>query len=135
MADKKIRRLISIFIILSLFFAGMYVIADPAEDFFASAGLTGNISESLAPVHSDTYNDAIGTTELPAIHSMELQARSVYQQQYREVHESLSLPCLGIDSVSKRKFHRNHTATYLFCQTQNERMTESVYQSDGKKRI
>lgn len=134
MADKKIRRLISIFIILSLFFAGMYVKADPAGDFFAS-GMTGNVSESLAPVHSDTYNDAIGTTELPAIHSMELQARSVYQQQYREVHESLFLPCFGIDSVSKRKFHRNHTATYLFCQTQNERMTESVYQSDGKKRI
>ena len=134
MTDKGKRRLISIFIILSLFFAGMYVIADPAEDFFAS-GLTGNTSESLAPVHSDTYNDAIGKTELPVIHSMELQARSVYQQQYQEVHESLSQPCLGIDSVSKGKFHRNHTATYLFCQTQNERMTESVYQSDGKKRI
>lgn len=134
MTDKRKRRLISIFIILSLFFAGMYVIADPAEDFFAS-GLTENISESLAPVHSDTYNDAIGTTELPAIHSMELQARTGYQQQYREVHESLSLPCLGIDSVLKGKFHRNHTATYLFCQTQNERITESVYQSDGKKRI
>lgn len=134
MADKRIRRLISIFIILSLFFAGMYVIADPAEDFFA-CGLTGNVSESLAPVHSDPCHDAIGTTELPAIHSMELQARSGYQQQHREVHESLSLPCLGIDSVLKGKFHRNHTATYLFCQTQNERITESVYQSDGKKRI
>jgi len=134
MTDKGKRSLISIFIILSLFFAGVYVNADPAEDFFAS-GLTGNTSESLAPVHSDTYNDAIGTTELPAIHSMELQARSGYQQQYREVHDFLSLPRFGVDSVLKKKFHRNHTATYLFCQTQNERITESVYQSDGKKRI
>ena len=134
MTDKGKRRLISIFIILSLFFAGMYVIADPAEDFFAS-GLTENISESLAPVHSDTYSNVVGTTELPAIHSISLQARSGYQQQYREVHEFLPLPCFGINSVLQGKFHRNHTATYLFCQTQNELITEYVYQSDGKKRL
>lgn len=132
MMHKRIRGLISIFIIFSLFFAGMYVNADLAEDLFASA-LTGFTSENLAPVHSDTYKDAIGTTELPAIHSMELQARSGYQTQYREVHAFLSMPSSGIHSAFKGKFHRNHTATYLFCQTQNERLTESVYQSDGKK--
>lgn len=133
MTDKRIRRRISIWIILSLFFAGMYMNAEPAEVFFAS-GFSGHTAESLAPVHSDTYHDTIGTTGLPAIHNIELQG-SGYQQQYREVNESLVLPCFGIHSVLKGKFHSNHRATYLFCQTQNERITESVYQSDGKKRI
>lgn len=134
MADKKIRRLIGIFIILSLFFAGMYAIADSAKD-LSAFDLAGNPSENLAPVHSDTYSNVVGTTELPAIHSISLQARSGYQQQYREVHEFLPLPCFGINSVLQGKFHRNHTATYLFCQTQNDLITEYVYQSDGKKRL
>ncbi len=134
MTDRKIRRIISIFLIITLFFAGMYTNAFPAEDYFAY-DLTGNTSESLAPVLSDTYNDAIGTTELPAIHSIELQARAGYQQQYREVSEFLSLSCSGIHSISRGKSHQNHTATYLFYQAQNELITEYVYQSDGKKRL
>lgn len=133
MTDRKIRRRISICIILSLLLAGMYVNAEPAGVLFAS-GLSGHTSESLAPVHSGTCHDAIGATRLPAIHNMEVQGAG-YQQQYREVHESLFLSCFGIHSVLKGKFHSNHRATYLFCQTQNERITESVYQSDGKKRI
>lgn len=134
MTDRKIRRIISIFLIITLFFAGMYTNAFPTEDLFAY-DLTGNTSESLAPVFSDIYHDAIGTTELPAIHSIELQARAGYQQQYREVSEFLSLSCSGIHSISRGKSHQNHTATYLFYQAQNELITEYVYQSDGKKRL
>ena len=128
--NKKTHRIISIFLIISLLFAEMYITALPAEDSFAR-----DLSAHSASIQSDINQDAICTTESPAVHSMDLQSLASYQQRYREVHEFLSLPYAGFGSVLRGKSHIYHTTTYLFYRTQNERITEYVYQSDGKKRL
>lgn len=132
--DKKIHRIISIFLAISLFFAGMYVDTVPAEDFFAY-DLTGKMTASLAPLHSDFNRDAICTTESPAVHNTASQSRTKYQQRYREVVEFLYLSCSGFGFVTPENSRIHHTTTYLFYRAQNELITEYVYQSDGKKRI
>lgn len=132
--DKKIHRIISILLAISLFFAGMYVDAVPAEDFFAY-DLTGKMTASLAPLHSDINHDTICTTESPAVHNTAAQSRTKYQQRYREVVEFLYLHCSGLGAIAQEKSCIHHAATYLFYRTQNELITEYVYQSDGKKRI
>ena len=129
MMNKKTHRIISIFLIISLLFAEMYITALPAEDSFAR-----DLSNFVS-IQSDINQDAICTTESPAVHSMDLQSLASYQQRYREVHEFLSLPYAGFGSVLRGKSHIYHTTTYLFYRTQNERITEYVYQSDGKKRL
>ncbi len=131
--EKQIHRIIGIFLAISLLFAGMYMKAIPTEDLFAY-DLTGKMSASLAPVHSDINHDAICTTDLPAVSNSDLQSRTKYQQRYREVIAFLYLQCSGFGSISQRKSCIHHT-TYSFYQTQNELITEYVYQSDGKKRI
>lgn len=108
--------------------------AVPAEDFFAY-DLTGKTGASLAPLHSDINQDAICTTELPSVHNTASQSRTKYQQRYQEVFEFLYFQCAGLGSMALEKSRIHHTATYLFYRTQNELITESVYQSDGKKRI
>lgn len=132
--DKKIHRLISIILTISLFFAGMYVDTVLAEDFFVY-DLTGNTTASLAPLHSDINHDAICTTESPAVHNTASQSRAKYQQRYKEVIEFLYLQCSGFGSAAPENSYIHHTATYLFYRTQNELITEYVYQSDGKKRL
>lgn len=132
--DKKIQRILSIFIAISLLFAGMYADTVLAEDFFAY-DLTGKMTASLAPLHSDINHDAICTTESPAVHNTASQSRVKYQQRYREVIEFLYFQCPRLGSRALEKSCIHHTATYLFYRTQNELITEYVYQSDGKKRI
>ena len=89
MMDKwtqQINRIISIALVISLLFAGMYVDIVPAEDLFVY-DMTGKAAASLAPAQSDTNNDAICTAELPAVQNADLQSRTSYQQQYRETNE------------------------------------------------
>lgn len=134
MMNKKTHKIIGIFLIISLLFAEMYITALPAEDSFAR-DLSGQMAANFVSIQSDINQDAICTTESPAVHSMDLQSLASYQQRYREVHEFLSLPYAGFGSVLRGKSHIYHTTTYLFYRTQNERITEYVYQSDGKKRL
>ncbi|RKI84311.1 hypothetical protein D7V83_05530 [bacterium 0.1xD8-71] len=132
--DKRTHRIISLFLIISLLFAGLYMDAIPAEDFFVY-DLTGTTAASLAPVHTDINTTAICTTASSAVPGIDLQTRARYQQRYREVSEFLYLLYSGSGSISQGKSYIHHTATYLFHRTQNELITEYVYQSDGKKRI
>ena len=80
---QQINRIISIALVISLLFAGMYVDIVPAEDLFVY-DMTGKAAASLAPAQSDTNNDAICTAELPAVQNADLQSRTSYQQQYRD---------------------------------------------------
>ena len=137
MMDKwtqQINRIISIALVISLLFAGMYVDIVPAEDLFVY-DMTGKAAASLAPAQSDTNNDAICTAELPAVQNADLQSRTSYQQQYRETNEFLYLQCFGSRSLSHGNSCIHHITTYLFYRTQAELLTEYMYQSDGKKRI
>ncbi len=137
MMDKwtqQINRIISIALVISLLFAGMYVDIVPAEDLFVY-DMTGKAAASLAPVPSDINNDAICTTELPAVQNADLQTRTNYQQQYRETNAFLYLQCFGSWSVSQGNSCTHHITTCLFYRTQTELLTEYMYQSDGKKRI
>ena len=86
--NKKTHRIISIFLIISMLFAGMYLTALPAEDSFAR-DLSGQTAANLVPIQTDINHDAICTTESLAVHSMDLQSRASYQQRYREVHDFL----------------------------------------------
>ncbi len=132
--DKKIHRIISILLAITLLFAGMYVDAAPAEDFFVY-DLTGKMTASLAPLRSDINHDAICTTELPAVQNTAAQSRTRYQHRYREIVASLCLHCSSLSAIAQEKSCIHYAATYLFYRTQNELITEYVYQSDGKKRI
>lgn len=137
MMDKwthQINRIISIALVISLLFAGMYVDTIPAEELFV-CDITGKAAASLAPVPSDINNDAICTTELPAVQNADLQTRTNYQQQYRETNAFLYLQCFGSWSVSQGNSCTHHITTCLFYRTQTELLTEYMYQSDGKKRI
>ena len=131
---QQINRIISIALVISLLFAGMYVDIVPAEDLFVY-DMTGKAAASLAPAQSDTNNDAICTADLPAVQNPDLQSRTSYQQQYRETNEFLYLQCFGSRSLSHGNSCIHHITTYLFYRTQTELLTEYMYQSDGKKRI
>jgi YbbR domain-containing protein len=132
--DKRTHRIISILLAISLFFAGMYINTLLTKDLFAY-DLTGTMTASLSPIHLDINDDAICTTALPAINNIDLQSQTRYQQRYREINEFLYLLCPDFSAISQGKSYVHHITTYLFYQTQNELVTEYVYQSDGKKRI
>ena len=90
---QQINRIISIALVISLLFAGMYVDIVPAEDLFVY-DMTGKAAASLAPAQSDTNNDAICTAELPAVQNADLQSRTSYQQQYRETIAADAFPAI-----------------------------------------
>ena len=132
--DKRTHKIISLFLAILLFLAGIYVDTS-TPDALLGYDSTTEAAISPAPCHSDMNDAAIHTTELPNVHNIELQSRGRYQEQYREVIEFLYSQCSGFSFLSRRKSYIQHVATYLFCQTQNELVIEYMHQSDGKKRI
>lgn len=134
MMDKKIHRMIGLLLSILLLFTGTYADAASADP-FSAYDLTGKAAICFAPCHSDINDDAICTTESSNAPDIELQPRRSYQQQYREVSESLSLQNSIFGSTSRRKSYFHHAAKALFGQTQNELLAAYIHQSDGKKRI
>lgn len=134
MMDKRAHRIISFFLTILLLFAGAYADAVSADALF-ECDLSGKTAASLTSCRSDINDAAICKTESSNIHNVELQSRGRYQQQYREVNEFLSLQNSIFGSTSRKKSYIHHAAKYSFCQTQNERLTKYMHQSDGKKRI
>lgn len=143
MMAKRKHRIISSFIAIILFFAGMHADTFSAESFSGQyfAGKTTAIPASCHSAydtvcHSTSKNDAvIYTTETPDVCIMTLPLQEKFQEQYRESNAFFYLQCSGINSLLQKKSYIRHASTYLFCQTQNGLVTEYIHQSDGKKRI
>lgn len=130
---KKIHRIISLILAISLFLAGGYIDTVMADSLFV-CGSEGRMLSTFSSCHADINDTAICITGLLNLCNMKLQPSGRYQRYNEEAESFLNLLCSGVWSMPQGKPCAYYTSLYLCCHTQKKSVTDYMHQSDGKKR-